>query len=652
VAIKTYFDIFDIFDIFKLGVSGDGVVLPAYNPAFWLNNLGLSNMDVASTRTSTATVPDHEGVYVECGAGEIMPEGGRREQNLLPDCRDLSAWSGADGDVITNAALSSDGEMRADLLAKGVGVNAYRYKSLPAQGEGLLVLDVKSQDGAEPNWLRLRDGGAISSWIDVSGKVLGTVNHSNAGVEDLGDGWLRVFIVISNSSWAGLYLFLADSNGSASSTNWTAGKGLYFDRMMTQPVQGRTDPVPSEFLDSETDYGYGVNGVKWYSTTNGNTESGGVVTEAPGVAIDPVPQVLMQPQRTNSVVNSFFSELGGGGADVFASWVETATGSTVIEQETVDVYPGTTSALKFVMDASASYCHLAQTSKLDVGDGGQAVMSALVKAGHPSGFMFLVRSDDGSGGLPEYLSADGLSWGTTDNFEPSDLPITWGKWAHTLPPLSAGRTHVYINRILRNVGASVTHRLTAFKLEEGLVATTPIKTTTAAVTRDNDLIEATDASSFMDAEEGIAILSFVPSDDWSNSKASTYISTTGSSVVYRTQTTDGLRAYDGTSATSVFAGNAPGAEVISATIWSAALNSFVIGYTFDGGSTWDWDASPATFSALPIGADLDLGNTISEEYTQRSALTYRGMPPGTTTLTEVQDWIEAEATNEINKREG
>ena len=47
-------------------------------------------------------------------------------------------------------------------------------------------------------------------------------------------------------------------------------------------VTGRTNKAPPEYIDSETDYGYGVPGVKYYDTTNGNTVVDNIVTEAPG----------------------------------------------------------------------------------------------------------------------------------------------------------------------------------------------------------------------------------------------------------------------------------------------------------------------------------------------------------------------------------
>ena len=54
-------------------------------------------------------------------------------------------------------------------------------------------------------------------------------------------------------------------------------------QLMLEDVTGKSSQAPSEYLNPATDYGYGVNGLRWFDSSNGNeVSSSGVVTELPG----------------------------------------------------------------------------------------------------------------------------------------------------------------------------------------------------------------------------------------------------------------------------------------------------------------------------------------------------------------------------------
>ena len=435
-----------------------------------------------------------------------------------------------------------------------------------------------------------------------------------------------------------------DAAKTATTTSLTLTITGTLTQLQVEDVTGRSNTAPSAHIVASTDYGFGVTGVRYYATTNGNSVAGGVVTEADGTLITPTPELLAMPERENSVKNSFFSELGGGGSDVFDDWNETTSGSSTINQETADLPAGFTTGLRLDIDGSGSNAQVTQTARLNVGAGGIATMSAWIKAANASGLKFLVRADDGAGGNVEILSSDGSSWLSSggSTFNPTDLPTDWDKWEFTLPPTNAAQTHVLVVTVQRSTGSSVSHRVTALQLEPGTKATYPIKTTTAAVTRDNDQFDITEFSSWFNADEGIALFAMTETGDWSAIGGTRYLyGGSPARLVYRNNISDGVIAYDGLSSSTAYFGHTPGQEVLIAVIWSAALNALVIGYSSDGGTTFAWDATPSLFSGFSPAANLNVFEIIAELCRARGLAIYDGLPPGSdSSITDVETWCE------------
>jgi len=629
------------------GFGGGGI--PTYNPAFWLNNLGLSNQTVTNVRTSTATAWDHEGVLVTGEAGEIMLDGGRRVKNKVTSVA---------------APISSPDDMT---LAHTQSVSI-TY----AGGESTLEVTATGESYARPQQ------NFTDSYYTKGHEYIFSVK-----VKGVGTSIGRKIFLVSEATGdthspavttlTGEYLTLQFARpvklgapgekpklrlGGHVDANMLVGEQVLVKNWLIEDTTGSTIQIASEYIDSGIDHGYGVNGVKWYSTTNGNTESGGVVTSAPGVAIDPVPQVLMQPQRTNAVVNNCFSELGTGGADVFAGWSETVAGTSAITQETADLPPGFTTVCRFDVDSSGSLTRIADVSRLVVGIGGVATISAQIKAANASGLKFRLFADDGAWGSPGYLSADGLSWSATPTiFTPDNLPTSWGHWEYTLPALTGLRTAVAFEQIMNNVGVSVSHLFTALQLEEGLVATTPIQTTTAPVTRDNDYIEVDGYDSFIDTTEGVLLMAFTHDSDILDTGKQNYLrGGAGSNRFIKHETNqNGIWSTSQTASAKDLSGGIAGSEFIVGVGYSAELNGHFIGYKQESTGTWTWGATEV-FTSWVANAEagdlLGILHNIADTTRVRHAANYKGLPPGTTTITEVQDWLEAEAANEILKYEG
>ena len=222
------------------------------------------------------------------------------------------------------------------------------------------------------------------------------------------------------------------------------------------------------------------------------------------------------------------------------------------------------------------------------------------------------------------------------------MPSSWEWKEYTLPPTNTGRTHVYLSSIGRAFGADLTHLATAVNLEPGTKATYPIKTTTAAVTRDNDQFDITEFSSWFNADEGIALFAMTETGDWSAIGGTRYLyGGSPARLVYRNNISDGVIAYDGLSSSTAYFGHTPGQEVLIAVIWSAALNALVIGYSSDGGTTFAWDATPSLFSGFSPAANLNVFEIIAELCRARGLAIYDGLPPGSdSSITDVETWCE------------
>jgi hypothetical protein len=81
----------------------------------------------------------------------------------------------------------------------------------------------------------------------------------------------------------------------------TSGDSIDIRYPQLEEVTGQDITAPSEYVDSETDYGAGVNGVRYFSTENGNTVASNVVTEATGAALTTQKGIQLEPASTNKV---------------------------------------------------------------------------------------------------------------------------------------------------------------------------------------------------------------------------------------------------------------------------------------------------------------------------------------------------------------
>ena len=251
----SYFDIFDIFDIFRVGLPGGA----SYSPAMWFNNMGLSNKTAVNTRTSTGTVFNDEGLVITTEPGEISIGGARRERNLQSSSEDFEAatWSGSGASI-------------AVVAGQYVATAEGSYKAAKD------TFDIGDATGRS----------FVCTWLIDASNILGSVRLQQifrSPTDDIS------FDVIDLSSHGLVTISTLVTGSTLSSTQIenrltieTSGESCILIHSAVVEVTGRANQAPPEYINSEADHGYGVPGVKYYDTTNGNTVADNIVTEAPG----------------------------------------------------------------------------------------------------------------------------------------------------------------------------------------------------------------------------------------------------------------------------------------------------------------------------------------------------------------------------------
>jgi hypothetical protein len=228
------------------------------------------------TRATIATVTDFEGLIKNASTSEARFEGARRVENLLMYSEDLSnakylAFAGASkvgnvvgigpqGQTAMEVAFGSTGGAIASASAiyyrfSGTANNVYTFST----------------------WVRAVSG-STSLRISIS-------NPSGVGTNDLtvDTNWKRIYYTTTGLSTA-IYNVNIRNNEAGDTAN------IYTTGWQLEEVTGQANQKPSEYVSvgvktSAPYHGANVDGVKYFTTYNGNTTASNVVTEATGANI-------------------------------------------------------------------------------------------------------------------------------------------------------------------------------------------------------------------------------------------------------------------------------------------------------------------------------------------------------------------------------
>lgn len=514
-----------------------------------------------------------------------------------------------------SVGVGTGSELQADDYATGTGNwTAYGTNTLENDNGSIKVTYVDDANGAFV-WLNFDGPGADDGDMNRNPIVNETLAITFEGKAS--GGTIRYYI------GGGPAITIADT----SETDWTEFSASFVATSATgmflriQNMSAGEIGWMRNISIKRADHGAFVDGVRYYAKTNPcQVDVNGVVTE--DVTTTPITdyRTLFEPAATNTVYNSDFTEDGAGGADVFADWIESTAGTSSFSKETSDVPGGAlATAAAFNGDGSGSSCQLSPSASSAlvtvVAGTDQVVLSFYGKFHQADGAKFSVQSDDGAGGSLQYF--DGSAWTSTPTeWTPNDLPTSWSRYSVVLPVTNTGRTRVLLNYIQRNQGfANNTFYVTSVNLVKGSILSTPISTTTTAVTRAAD-----DPTPMFGVE------------NWSQTQGTWYVdvwfsqfNTGGNQSILnlREQNTGPLWEQNGSlKATDDTGTSDTGAQITTADNQYRCVVGFNTGDTLevgikdiDGAGSFVWDATPANYSGafdtpVHIGVARNLGAPI------------------------------------------
>jgi hypothetical protein len=313
---------------------------------------GIATYSRADGADRRATVTDFEGLIRPVKAGEARFDGARRVENLV----------GTTSENFSNAAWTiSSASLSPGIADPSNGTSAMRMTATGANGffsRG--VASVTGRTYTHSIWIRRvsGSGNVILHGDDIGNTVVTTTTS-----------WKRfsnTFTATDGNSYAGVRL-------------GTSGDVIDVAFAQMEGVTGQTNQNPSEYVSVGVKtafpyHGAGVDGVKYFSTQNGNTVASNVVTEATGTAIptSTLKGYLAEGARTNLALQS--EALNDAG------WVKTASGVTA---DAVIAPSGAVSADKLTEDATTA-SHYVIGNSISITSGLTYVLSAYVKSAENS----------------------------------------------------------------------------------------------------------------------------------------------------------------------------------------------------------------------------------------------------------------------------
>jgi hypothetical protein len=239
------------------------------------------------TRATIATVTDFEGLIKNVKSGEARFEGARRVGNLVSYSEAFDNWGVTTTSVTPNVDVAPDGTVSADRITFSAGCSSV-YKS-QTLSPGTYVLSVYAKTDSISNFIlqafNTADGSRISS-------VMTTTSN-----------WKRFKWTMTVTTNETVYVYLSNSCAYVGSIlAW----GYQVENVTGQANQNPSEYVSTNVKTSAPYHGANVDGVKYFTTYNGNTVASNVVTEATGGNIPDATLhgYVAEGARTNAISKS------------------------------------------------------------------------------------------------------------------------------------------------------------------------------------------------------------------------------------------------------------------------------------------------------------------------------------------------------------
>ncbi len=443
------------------------------------------------TRASVADHIDFEGLHRSVLSGEARFQGSRRVWNRLDKSEDISTWSSGGS---LNVTLTPTTAVFTD-------ASAYVYGRTTG---GTYVTGATAQASVT---LSSPDGKAV---VGLRMNFVGVGNATQISVPLTTTPTRYVISTTALNSTTGVDFGL--DNRVAQGGDGTTSGTVVATHWQVETVTGQTNQNPSEYVSvgvlSAPYHGANVDGVKYFSTLNGNTVSSNVVTEATGAAINSSQGAcaggvtakvvdasgplgyLAEGARTNDILQS--NTLG-------TTWtVSNASNMNAVAADAYVSVDGTTTMDKLQPKATSAVHSLDQAFTFTAAKYTTAVDLRYVPA-TPQRWVALIMNDGTTTWGASFDLLNGVvgavSAGATSGIEATALANVYRVWVTNTAnaAAAAGTVKISLNATdtatLENAARAGTETLGAGMVqhEVGTFKSSRITTTTVAVARPADV---------------------------------------------------------------------------------------------------------------------------------------------------------------------
>ncbi len=462
-----------------------------------------------------ATFFDHEGVNRKVPANCARFTGARMVRNLIPTTSEditNAAWTKTNTTATGSVSDPQGGASACTITA--TAINGECYIGYPS---------VVGRTYVNSTWIRRRTGTGAVTYR----------NPNNAAVT-----------ITPTSSWQRF-----TTNATAVSTTCyivfvlaTSGDAIDVAFSMAQDKTGASDPtVPDDYVSvgvlSAPYHGAGVDGIKYFTTTNGNSVASNVVTEAAGTAIADATLDGFRPEGVASINRCLYSNDFSNAAWVASNVTKGADNHTAPD--------GTATA--YSLTATAGNGTVIQ----DLG-----VVASASKTGG-----FYLKRKTGTGNIDITMDG-GTGWTTVA------VTSTWTRFEknQTLADEDFG---------IRIVTSGDAVYVWNGQVQTATFLASPITTTSAAITRAADALSWPTTSNFSDTAGTIYFEAEASS--WAN--ASGRIVGDAAEGILASSANSGIQGYDGTNTVNGTAGS-PSGQIKAAISWTGTTMKICV----DGGA--------------------------------------------------------------------
>lgn len=227
------------------------------------------------TRATTKYIVDFEGLYKPILSGEVGFSGARRVANLIAQAS------------LAGYRKSEDITSWAPIFAT---INSSTSTTFTDATDSRVFVSMANQGGNRVYQVRLELQGTAGDKLNIC--FLDNTTYSKGGgiQYTLTSSYQKVSFLVTSSSATETYDLLITNRNLFGLGLGSAAPTFNMTKMQVEDVTGQTNQNPSEYVSvgvlSAPYHGACVDGVKYFSTLNGNTVSSNVVTEATGAAIN------------------------------------------------------------------------------------------------------------------------------------------------------------------------------------------------------------------------------------------------------------------------------------------------------------------------------------------------------------------------------